>query len=399
MYNGSMNVFLQFKQSSLWGSSVSLEKNFLRESSLFLGNQYAEVALEWDDFKNEAFWSELRRINPSRLYIFDNRFDLRLWVPLIYEKLGPDVAIVCHLFGNPLERLHSFFSASEKLKGKKLFFSGGSLAQVNLLKNLLNDPANVLYLPFIPDQPVFSEGSSQIRSELGVTHEKIFLYTGRISWQKNVHRLLSAFTAYSQDNPDSILLVCGSPDNVSTRKLPPGYYLNYAGEVFFKQLEEETQKGTKIIYLGRKSRDDVFKLYEAADHFLTLSTFEGEDFGLSLSEAFSRGLSVSATRWGGHREYEGQSGIHLEEVGFENGSLSMDIDSYLTSMKKHTPRKVVKENFLKWRQERVSQFQSSLVPKSEIFRGIRPEILEWSKGKNKYELEIWNEEVFSPYWK
>jgi glycosyltransferase involved in cell wall biosynthesis len=78
---------------------------------------------------------------------------------------------------------------------------------------------------------------------------------------------------------------------------PGTYYAN-----FLSGVNEEELIGVK--FLGNLNSNDLQENYLMADYFLSLSTYNDEDYGMSPAEAGCSGLPLILSRWGGYISFE-----------------------------------------------------------------------------------------------
>lgn len=166
--------------------------------------------------------------------------------------------------------------------------------------------ALVRHFPFWIDNTLFAplsrDDRQAARAAMDIPDEAVvFLYTGRIVADKNIHGLLATFSALAAAHPQAYLLVVGASDDTPLGVFRQGPF------PLSKELEQlrcsDPNLSKRCRFLPRL--DDpaaMARLYGAADVFMTLSLHSGENFGLALVEAMSASLPVIASDWGGHRD-------------------------------------------------------------------------------------------------
>lgn len=84
--------------------------------------------------------------------------------------------------------------------------------------------------PFLEENSSFNSKRRQlIRQRFNFEEsDLVLIYTGRISYQKNVHHLIRLLSELSLPEKKIKLLIAGRPDDKNPRELPYGYYLNYS---------------------------------------------------------------------------------------------------------------------------------------------------------------------------
>ena len=106
--------------------------------------------------------------------------------------------------------------------------------------------------------------------------ERYFLYVGRFATEKNLHRLLEAYRAYSQSvsDPWAVVMVGSGPLEAELKSV--------AGS-----------QGLRIIWPGAKKIPELAAYYALASCFVLPST--SEPWGLVVNEAMACGLPVLAS--------------------------------------------------------------------------------------------------------
>lgn len=125
----------------------------------------------------------------------------------------------------------------------------------------------------------------QIKKRWGFQKEKIFVYTGRITYQKDPIFILNAFSILQKKNIAAKLLIIGSGD--------------LEGQVKAKIIELGLQE--RCFMLGNKSQKELIDLLNICDVFVMASM--GEGTSLSIAEALSCGAPIVAIDAVGIREF------------------------------------------------------------------------------------------------
>lgn len=125
-------------------------------------------------------------------------------------------------------------------------------------------------------------------------NSEIFLYTGRISKDKNLEIILTCFREIWKQNKDYYLILVGDGPNL---------------QEFKKKYEHQ-----KLIFTGRIARAELPKYYSGADVFLFPSTTD--TYGMSVLEAQACCLPALVTDKGGPKEIieHGRTGYIVEEL-------------------------------------------------------------------------------------
>ena len=154
------------------------------------------------------------------------------------------------------------------------------------VKELLRDYRVKRHIEVIPsgiDLDKFDEGRykaeelDKIRSEYGIQkNDKVILYLGRVSREKNIEELLYYIPSYMEKHEDTKFVLIGDgPASSHLKNMVKG------------QACEDS-----ILFLGEKPYDEVGKYYQLGDVFVSASNSETQ--GLTFIEAMASGLPVIA---------------------------------------------------------------------------------------------------------
>ena len=146
---------------------------------------------------------------------------------------------------------------------------------------------------------------SQIKSQLGISQQKVFLWCSNDRPKKGLNLLLDAWKRIDAKHQDIVLLVIGSKN----QKPVPG-----------------------VVYLGKIPNDDLPQYYQISDCYL-FPTLCHEGFGLSLIEALNCGCYCIASALGGVPEVlqYGKLGKLIENPNFVSEWVKA-VDDYLNQI-------------------------------------------------------------------
>ena len=117
----------------------------------------------------------------------------------------------------------------------------------------------------------------KIKKSLGINEEdKVILYIGRLSEEKNIDELIDAMKIYLRDKSDTKFLLVGNGPDAERLK----------SSVIDMGIENKT------IFAGERSWDEIGKYYQLGDVFISAS--QSETQGLTYIEALASGLPVVA---------------------------------------------------------------------------------------------------------
>lgn len=122
-----------------------------------------------------------------------------------------------------------------------------------------------------------NEEIDKLRAEYGIRKtDKVILYLGRLSQEKNIEELLRYIPAYLEKHSEvKFLMIGGGPDSSHLKEMVKGV----PGE-------------KSILFLGEKPYDEIGKYYQLGDVFVSAS--QSETQGLTFIEAMASGLPVIA---------------------------------------------------------------------------------------------------------
>lgn len=173
------------------------------------------------------------------------------------------------------------------------------------------------------------EARINLRRELGVTNEFMWLAVGRIEMAKDYPTMIHAFSRLIKVRPDARLFIAGQ-GNLTTN---------------IKQLVVEMGLERVVNFLG--IRNDIPELMNAADAYVMSSEWEG--LPLVLLEAAAIGLPIVATDVGGNREVvlDGLSGFLVPPKDYVSLAGAMEKVMNLDSNTRDTMGRVGRLHVLK----------------------------------------------------
>ena len=275
--------------------------------------------------KSQAFVALAERIineKPATISFIDHRPHplelLQYLVPMWMQKFNQLPEFIFHLYGDFTLNYAKWASLARILKGAKVKFCVASNAQQKLLQKLYDGKSFIH--PFSVQTHEFyysDELREKTRKELGVNEGKIFIFTGRLSYQKNIHLLVEQFLKHldSTHSPDKLLLF-GHFDDLGD---PFINYQSPCGE-YFHQIQNILQnhpKRKQVEFKGMANSNTLNAYYNASDYFISLSTHNDEDFGMSIAESSICGLPSILTGWGGFHDFN-FTGNHFLKVKIES---------------------------------------------------------------------------------
>ena len=256
---------------------------------------------------------ELLEFFPDKIIICDHKpHPAKLIKDLMKKWQGELPPFYFHVFGDFSLYTVNWLDMEDYLKNMRIMFIAASHRQVNFIRQFIEDGEEfVSYLPF----PINGEKyhfSPEHRAEVRAKfqweerEEKNFLYTGRISAQKNVIPLIKSFNNFLEiSGPCAHLYIAGSFDDLAFPFFGVYHPQEFNRYQFLKSVKE-LQDGPgkeRIHFLGNLSSEELFDYYHACDIFVSLSLHNDEDYGVSPAEALCCGMPLILSDWGGYASF------------------------------------------------------------------------------------------------
>lgn len=237
--------------------------------------------------------------NPPDFIIFAHSYAIRThFFKVVIHLLNKNVTtLIFHIYGDFIRQSFRLFEVERKLKGFKICFISPSANYSKVIAPFFFKKQKIHIIPF-PVSAHFNF-NEDFRLKIREMHnfksdEFIFIYTGRISKQKNVLKLWDVIQKLNIDSPAKLLIVGNYVDYEN-----PTIGLNLKHGEMFNLFHTTYQSNANVIHLSGVSNEDLVQYYSAADIFISASLFHDEDFGLSPVEAASSGLQLILSSWGG----------------------------------------------------------------------------------------------------
>ena len=225
-----------------------------------------------------------------------------------FDEYNPDYII--HVFGDYPLYLKEWRSVNEILEGKSVKYICASKKQKLFLEKFVVQKDIIFICPFPVNNEQFKLDNSKranLRSKYDIDEDsKVFLFTGRLSYQKRIIELIQCFKKAIETNlikDNSRLVIIGEFDNLG---FP---YLNQThieGE-YFRQVDRQVNNDKykdNIVFTGSIDNYLLNDYYNMADYYYSLSTYHDEDYGMSVAEAGCSGLPLILTNWAGYHSFK-----------------------------------------------------------------------------------------------
>jgi glycosyltransferase involved in cell wall biosynthesis len=240
----------------------------------------------------------------------------------VREELDHRPPLIGFLMGEMTRGAGDMFKWVPYLKSTDVLV-GNCTGDVEITKKFLSN-AQIRKLPFSFNestfQPIDEERRKAIRTEMRFKEsDKILLYAGRISLEKNLHLLLRIFRVLQDLVPDLHLVIAGEPHAVQFQAMGV-YPLSAAGTVM-NVMEKLRVKKEQVHFVSNRSASQLRDLYAMADLMVNLTLNHDENFGLAQVEALACGTPVIGTSWGGLKDTikHGENGYQISTVITDSG--------------------------------------------------------------------------------
>lgn len=298
---------------------IKVPQNFNRYNAYNIASEIKLKDIE------QIFWLDHK---PNAAILLD-ALD-RVYTNVSFEK-KPKLNI--HLFGDFVLDCLGWQQVGVALANWPLHFFVASKKQQELVESFfVSDKKIVSVIPFPVDEKSFYYDSTEglrkkFREKLSVDeNDLVLVYTGRISYQKNIEMLVKTFsTAQVLFQKKVHLWIIGEWDDI---------LMPYSGKFgplgsFYAQFNGTSEKylNNNIKFLGKLDSKQLLESYNAADMFISLSTYNDEDYGMSPAEAMSCGLPCLLSNWGGYSSFaEYSPKVNLVPVLFGNTRAQVNHD-------------------------------------------------------------------------
>lgn len=327
-------ALVRTKKESSWVSCQSIVNNLEQAYISSSGKDCVTtfyIDHESDNFQIYRLTQVCLKENISEIIFIDHR-PHPINILTCFNKLLPDFKpkFTFHIFGDFVLESTKWNEIDSLLKNYITTFICASQKQKDLLDSFINKSVVTQVAPFPIQSSTFyfdDAERSKVREKLGLTDDDfLFLYTGRISLQKNVLELAKAMGNCSKICGNALHFYFAGPfDDLGTpykgQENPPGAYFQRWVKI------NESLSNKNINYIHNLDHNELRGIYNAADFFVSLSTHNDEDYGMSPAEALMCGLPVILSDWGGYSSFKriGKENCHLIPVKHQNKRLLPDL--------------------------------------------------------------------------
>ncbi|MCK5883676.1 MAG: glycosyltransferase family 4 protein [Bacteriovoracaceae bacterium] len=255
---------------------------------------------------------QLAEFAPEKIIFTEHRPHPQIVIDFFYKNFKGQALpeLIFHVFGDFTLYSTEWAKLEKTLESFRVKFLCASDAQVELVSSFIVSAEQFVFkCPFPVDTSSFYfdfKRRNDTRKKMNLSDSSVFLYTGRVSLQKQTLELINSFTSFVTSIPnDSILLIAGEFDDLGVPYLLHetcynSYYMMY--RQLISALPQDI--ADRVIYLGNLDSDQLLDVYCASDCFVSLSVHNDEDYGMSPAEALCTGVPAILTRWGGYSSFQ-----------------------------------------------------------------------------------------------
>ncbi len=341
------SVLVCYSTEPLWGSCRVITPNLVRSYGI-TANKF--TTLTAPPPQTQVQWLTLAQrlydLKPEKIILVDHyphHGPLLQYLAGLYGRRAIPPVVV-HLYGDFTLHTPNWLAVENILQKTRVQWICASDRQTNLVRNFVRGDQCAVVTSFFPvDTKKFCFDDNRRRScrrELGLAPDEIcYLYTGRLSQQKNIFQLVREFALFCRLARRKVCLVlAGRFDDIGS----PFFWGRSAHGLF--QAEWQALMATltpeirdRIRWIGFCEGEKLVDVYNGADIFVSLSTHHDEDFGMSPAEALCCGLPAILSDWGG---YASVGSISMKSCSFvpvriESDGLKMTTGDVLQGLFAH----------------------------------------------------------------
>lgn len=322
-------IIIYDNQRSEWESVQSIKTNLVDSYRLIKNISLCEKNITPYSTPHELWktYEDIVNSQPDKIVFIDGVPHPSIILPFFKEcdfKKSPD--FVFHIYGDFTLKINEWIKIENILKQYKCTFLCASPKQVKLIQKFIKNGQQIVNLcPFAISSKTYNYNPTlrnETRKKLKIEDdEKMIIYTGRISYQKNIHFLINYFyQIHRVFNLKCKYYIVGDFDDLGApfigKHFTTFYYFNKILDMH-EQLPENFKRN--LIFTGKLEADNLNALYNASDLFTSFSVHNDEDFGMSPLEALGTGTPAVISDWGGYSAFKSQYCKNIEtKIEVEN---------------------------------------------------------------------------------
>jgi glycosyltransferase involved in cell wall biosynthesis len=317
-------LLVGYSVESKWVSCKSIKKNLLQT---YQNYKQLEFELFDYDLENiEQLGSRITTKKYSKIIFIDHRPNPALILNQLIKIVPIDQIpqIIIHIYGDFTYFAKDFHELNLAFKGHKISFIAASKAQQKLINFFLIEK-NCAHFPFSINKDFYYFNQTfrnSFRKKYCIDDtQKVILYTGRLSLQKNIDLVIKEFELYkSKKKNNDKLFLAGPFDDFGARfmggRCLEGHYFNkITSQIYNSPFKND------IILMGNLSEAELRDAYCGSDLYINYSLHHDEDFGIAPLEAHACNLPLLLTPWGGFNDFFANfCQLQLDQIGYSISS-------------------------------------------------------------------------------
>ncbi|MES2965542.1 MAG: glycosyltransferase family 4 protein, partial [Bdellovibrionota bacterium] len=151
-----------------------------------------------------------------------------------------------------------------------------------------------------------------------------FVYSGRLSSQKNVHTLIYAFSLYVNRNGPAKLVLFGGEDGLGS---PNMGFKDEGYESYLRRLVSTLGIEDRVEFAGALPRAELHERLRTPHVLVSASLHSDENFGMSALRSLCMGAPCVLSAWGGHWDFAKDFSSQLQLVAVHGSDWGPWIDA------------------------------------------------------------------------
>jgi glycosyltransferase involved in cell wall biosynthesis len=228
-------------------------------------------------------------------------------------------------------------------------------------------------------KPLEFKKREEFRQKLGLSSkDKMILYAGRLTRQKNIHQLILSFSKVAKAEPRAKLFLAGKfTDDYS---LYYGFLKKQDYEKKITGLIEKLKLQEKIKFLGHVPYEQMRYYFGACDLHVSLSVDGREEFGYSVAEGLMTGAPTLVSKWGGGVDFVRGRGAADISVQADHQGVRVDVGAAAEKMLK------ILRSRAKWKRNALSYARKN-ISSSVVFKKWQKVLIQTQKTASQESIQ------------
>ena len=296
------NFVIYTPKSDLWRSCHFHQKELISIYKKKLKNVIEVKCNQKNNYSNRLLFHFPKNINGAtcNFYLISPQLNYSEIAEHFLLMKGFRGSVIIHVYGNAFVEQKKLIKLIHIIQMNKwhLKLITPSLCLKRCLEFMLQRSNGIFNIPFFQRESLPPRLAPKTNSSKCIT----IGYAGRIEESKNLHLLIQLFRD-KKIFKKYRLRIAGTFDYHIYTGTKKKLLLPYVQKILkaYRTLPPEAKK--RIEFMGQLNSRDMEKFYQTIDLYINLSTFYGEVYGLSLTEALSHQRQILASAWGGFTEF------------------------------------------------------------------------------------------------